>query len=144
MSSEQASVNGRERFIFPAPVATLIGCQVTESGDGRGVVELDADERHANPMGTVHGGILCDIADLAMGTAYASTLGEDESFTTIELKVNFLRPVWRGRLRAVAEVKRRGRTVGLVTCDVFDERDQSVAYFTSTCMTLRGTQATGR
>ncbi|HEY7851241.1 MAG TPA: PaaI family thioesterase, partial [Ktedonobacterales bacterium] len=67
-----------------------------------------------------------------------------ETFTTLELKINFLRPVWRGHLRAVAQVKRRGRTVGLVTCDILDERGESVAYLTSTCMTLRGAQATGR
>src|SRR5262245_43221385 len=88
----------------PAPVAQLIGFRLTEVGDGKAVAELDADQRHANPMGTLHGGILCDIADAAMGMAYASLGGEDESFTTIELKINFLRPVWNSKLRASAEV----------------------------------------
>ncbi|MFQ5771237.1 MAG: PaaI family thioesterase, partial [bacterium] len=51
-------------------------------------------KQHANPMGTLHGGVLCDIADAAMGMAYASTLEQGESFTTLELKINFLKPVW--------------------------------------------------
>ena len=57
-----------------------------------------------NPMGTLHGGILCDMADAAMGCAYASRLGEGESFTTLELKINFLKPVWSGLLTARAHV----------------------------------------
>lgn len=144
MSSEPISARTPARLKMPPPIAELIGCRLVEQSEGRGVIELDADERHTNPMGTLHGGILCDIADLAMGVAYASTLAEDESFTTLELKINFLRPVWNGKLRAEAQVKRRGRTVGLVTCDVLDERGESVAYVTSTCMTLRGTLASGR
>jgi uncharacterized protein (TIGR00369 family) len=55
---------------------------------------LDAGPQHANPMGTLHGGILCDLADAAMGIAYASTLEEGESFTTLELKINFFKPIW--------------------------------------------------
>jgi uncharacterized protein (TIGR00369 family) len=95
-------------------------------------------------MGTLHGGVLCDIADAAMGVAYASTLATDETFTTLELKVNFLKPVWQARLQAIAKVVKRGRTVGLVECDVVDETQTLVARGTSTCMTLRGIQAEGR
>ena len=65
------------------PVARLIGFEVKEIADGRAVVSLAAGEQHANPMGTLHGGILCDIADAAMGMAFASTLVPGESFTTI-------------------------------------------------------------
>jgi uncharacterized protein (TIGR00369 family) len=75
------------------PVARLIGFEAKEFADGRATVSLSAGPQHANPMGTLHGGILCDIADAAMGMAFASTLGPEESFTTVELKVNFFRPV---------------------------------------------------
>ena len=51
-------------------------------------------------METLHAGILCDIADAAMGIAFASTLAQEESFTTVELKINFFRPVWGARLKA--------------------------------------------
>jgi len=105
---------------------------------------MEASERHANPMGTLHGGVLCDVADAAMGMAYAATLGEGETFTTLELKINFIRPVWTGRLVATGHVVHAGRTVGLVECDVVDDEARLVARATSTCMTLRGREATGR
>jgi uncharacterized protein (TIGR00369 family) len=122
----------------------LIGFILTEVEPGRAVIALDADGRHANPMGTLHGGVLCDIADAAMGMAYASTLEEDETFTTLELKINFLKPVREGRLMATGRVVKGGRTVGLVECDVLDDKERLVARASSTCMTLRGAQAAGR
>src|SRR5215208_1313571 len=76
---------------LPAPpVAHLIGFSVVAAAPGRVTCRMETSiEKHANPMGTVHGGILCDIADAAMGLAHASQLAEDESFTTLELKLNF-------------------------------------------------------
>jgi uncharacterized protein (TIGR00369 family) len=134
-----------EGAIAPPPIAQLIGFRPVALEPGRAVFELDTDlDRHANPMGTLHGGILCDLADAAMGFAYGSTLAEAESFTTLELKVNFLRPVWQTRLTAVGHVVQRGRTVGLVECDVTDAQGRLVARASSTCMTLREAQAHGR
>jgi uncharacterized protein (TIGR00369 family) len=134
----------RRQPLWPPPVAELIGFRVTDVARGRAVVELDAGPRHANPMGTTHGGILCDVADAAMGVAYASTLAEGETFTTIELKINFLRPVFAGRLTATGRVVKGGNTVGLVECDVVDAEGRLVARAGSTCMTLRGERAEGR
>ena len=111
---------------------------------GHAVVELEATERHANPMGTLHGGVLCDIADAAMGMAYAASLEEGETFTTLELKINFLRPVWTGKLVADGHLVKGGRSVGLVECTITDEQDRLVARASSTCMTLRGEAAAGR
>lgn len=129
----------------PPPVGRFLGMRLTEVGDGEAVFELDADaEKHGNPMGTVHGGIICDLADGAMGAAYASRLGEGESFTTLELKVNFLKPVRRGLLVARGRVVKAGRTVGLVECDVLDESGSLVARASSTCLTLREDAAAGR
>jgi uncharacterized protein (TIGR00369 family) len=130
--------------IPPPPVARLIGFRISAVERGRAVIELDAESRHANPMGTLHGGVLCDIADAAMGMAYASTLEDAESFTTLELKINFLKPIWKAKLRAVGRVVKSGRTVGLVECDVSDEAGNLVARASSTCLTLRGEQASGR
>ena len=129
---------------FPPPVAELIGFEVVEAGDGQSVMRMEAEDRHANPMGTLHGGILCDLADAAMGVAYASTLAEGESFTTLELKANFVRPVWRTKLRAEAAVVERGKMVGLVECSITDADGRLVARASSTCLTLRGEQAAGR
>ena len=126
------------------PIARLIGFRMVSVKPGEAVIELPATEAHANPMGTLHGGVLCDIADAAMGIAYSSNLGEGESFTTLELKINFLKPVWKARLLATGRVVKQGRTVGLVECDITDEKGSLVARATSTCMTLRGEQAQGR
>lgn len=126
------------------PVARLIGFTPVSFAPNEAIFELTADERHANPMGTLHGGILCDLADAAMGMAYATTLDDDESFTTIEFKVNFLRPVWKGRLRATGRVVHRGRRVGMVECDVVDENGRLLARASSTCLTLQGEAARGR
>jgi len=126
------------------PVARLIGFQAKDIADGRATVVLAAGPQHANPMGTVHGGILCDVADAAMGLAFASTLAGDESFTTVELKINFFRPVWKAELKAQATVLQRGRTVGYVECEIMDEHERVIAKATSTCMVLRGQKASGR
>jgi uncharacterized protein (TIGR00369 family) len=127
-----------------APVMSLVGMAVTEVGAGSTIVEMDTSERHANPMGTLHGGILCDLGDLAMGFAMATTLSEGESFTTVELKVNYFKPVRRARLRATARIVRRSKSLGYLECDVVDEQNSLVARLGSTCMVLRGAAATGR
>lgn len=129
---------------FPAPIGKLLGLTLSNATDGHATIDFNADERYANPMGTLHGGVLCDIADAAMGAAYRSTLIDGETFTTLELKINFLRPVWKAQLRAEARMVRAGRTVGLVECDILDERRRLVARASSTCMTLRGEIAAGR
>ncbi|HEX6209900.1 MAG TPA: PaaI family thioesterase [Methylomirabilota bacterium] len=141
-------LEGMERLLrgeIPAPpAATRIGMRLASFGPGEAVVELEADASHANPMGTVQGGILAAIADAAMGWAYMTTLGEGESYTTLEIKTNFLRPIRAGRLSARARVRNAGRTIGLVECEVTSEDGKAAAYAVSTCMTLRGAAAEGR
>jgi uncharacterized protein (TIGR00369 family) len=137
----QAMLRGEEP---EPPVARLVGFQLSAVAPGRAVFEMEAGPQHANPMGTLHGGILCDLADAAMGIAYASTLEEGESFTTLELKINFLKPIWKARLRAESHLVKRGKTVGLVECDVLDETGSLVARASCTCLTLSGKMAAGR
>jgi uncharacterized protein (TIGR00369 family) len=126
------------------PVAELIGFQVVEIANGRAVATMQTGPQHTNPMGTLHGGILCDISDAAMGMAFVSTLDPDQSFTTIELKINFFRPVWISKLTAEAIVTHRGRTTGYVECTVKDENNKLVAKAVSTCTVLAGDRASGR
>jgi uncharacterized protein (TIGR00369 family) len=135
----------RDGDVPEPPVAQLIGFRPVSVAPGHAAVTLDTDlSRHANPMGTVHGGILCDLADAAMGIAYASMLEDGESFTTVELKINFLRPVWQTRLTAEGHVVQRGRSIGMAECDVTDAEGRLVARASCTCMTLRDAQARGR
>jgi uncharacterized protein (TIGR00369 family) len=128
----------------PPPIAQLIGFRPIAFDNGEVVLEFDAAEKHTNPMGTLHGGVLCDVADLAMGMAFAATLEDDESFTTLELKINFLRPVFKEKLLAYGRVVKRGKSVGMVECDVKNASGALVAKVSSTCMVLRGLQASGR
>jgi len=129
---------------FPAPIGKLLGLKLLQAENGTAVVEFVADERHTNPMGTLTGGVSSLIADVAMGFAYSTTLAADESFAAVELKINFLRPVWKATLRANARVVHAGKLVGLVECDILDERQRLVARASCTCMTLRGQLAEGR
>jgi uncharacterized protein (TIGR00369 family) len=119
------------------PVAKLIGFELRSVEPGKSRVEFEAGPQHWNPMGGLHGGILCDIADAAMGIAYASTLVEGESFTTVELKMNFLRPFKEGHLVAAGWVVNGGRTLGMTEAEVRDDAGRLIAKASSTCMTLR-------
>src|SRR5690348_15100027 len=102
---QQALVTGKPPVDAPLnllpPVASTVGFRLVSVEAGSAVFRLEARvDRHGNPMGTVHGGILCDVADAAMGMSCATLLAEGESFTTLELKMNFLRPVWDATLDA--------------------------------------------
>ena len=121
----------------PPPIGRFIGVTLKSIEPGRAVFEMEADERHHNPMGTLHGGIYCDLADAAMGFAYAATLAEGETFTTIELKINFLGAVRKATLTAEARVVKAGSTLGYVECEVKDQTGKMVAKAASTCMKLR-------
>ncbi len=133
------------RFIYPPAIAKTLGFRLIEVGPGTATMELTADTKiHANPMGTIHGGVLCDIADAAIGTAHATSLNEGESFTSIDLQINFFRPAWNGRIRAVAKPVNVGRQISRYVCDIVRDDDKLIAQVSSTVMTLRGDQASGR
>ena len=121
----------------PAPIMRLLGITPRTIEPGHAIFEMEVDDRHHNPLGTLHGGVYCDLADAAMGYAYAATLAEGESFTTVELKINFLRAVRQGRLTAEARVVKAGSALGYVECDVIDHAGKLVARVASTCMKLR-------
>ncbi len=134
------------RMTFPPPIATLVGFDAVSVEEGKAVFRLSARrDKHANPMGTIHGGILCDIADGAMGMACASLLELDESFTTLELKINFLRPVLDTELEARARVVHAGKSMVYLECDLVSvPAEKLLARGSSTCTVLRGEQARGR
>lgn len=121
----------------PPPIGRLLGFKLIAFEPGRAVFTMTVDERHHNPMGTLHGGVYGDLADAAMGFAYASTLHDHESFTTVELKINFLRAVRQGTLTATASVVKAGSMLGYIECDVKDDKDRLVAKSSSTCIKLK-------
>jgi uncharacterized protein (TIGR00369 family) len=128
----------------PPPVANLVGFELLSVERNRTRFRLQAGDRHLNPMGTLHGGILCDLADAAMGTAMATTLEAGQSYTTLELSINFLKPIRSGLLTAEGRVVKRTRQTGLTECDVLDEKGSLVARAKSTCLVLEGKDALGR
>jgi len=126
------------------PIAELFGFRAVEFNLGQSKFEFSPSKRHANPMGTLHGGVICDVADIAMGTAMASTLEAEESFTTLDLTAKYFKPVWEEKLTALARVSRRTRKLGFIECEVTDASGSLVAKVFSTCMVLRGDKAEGR
>ena len=126
-----------EGSIEPPPVTKLLDITLLECGDGTAKVKMKVDKRHHNPMGSVHGGIFCDLADVAMGVAVASTLKANETFSTVELHVNYIRPIVETVLIADARVVHRGRKITLVTCEMFDDQDRLVTRSSSTCLIQR-------
>lgn len=111
-----------------------LGALITEAEPGRVVLELVAGPQHRHGGGVVQGGVITQIADAAMGMSLA-TLQEDGLWnTTIELKINFIRPVISGRIRAVGRVVEIKQTLMFSEADVLDERDRLVARASSTCL----------
>lgn len=137
----------RAHFTFPPPISKTLGLHMLEvSATGSAIMEMETNpDLHANPMGTIHGGVLCDIADAAIGCAHWCSLNEGESFTSIDLKINFFRPLWQGKIKAIAKAINTGKTISYYVCDIIKEDDKKlIATVTSTLMTLRGEAAKGR
>jgi uncharacterized protein (TIGR00369 family) len=111
-----------------------LGARISEAEPGRVVVELTAGPEHRHGGGVVQGGVITQIADAAMGMSLA-TMQEDGMWnTTIELKINFIRPVIEGRLRAVGKVIELRKSLLFSEADVFDKQERLVAHASSTCM----------
>ena len=118
----------------PAGWMETLGARITASEPGRVVLELEAGPEHRHGGGVVQGGVITQIADAAMGMSLG-TLQEDGMWnTTIELKINFIRPVVSGRIRAVGRVVEMKQTLLFSEADVFDEQGRLVARASSTCM----------
>jgi len=130
---------------YPTAITRLLGFRLVEIDEGFARLELEADAAiHGNQQRTVHGGMLCELADAAIGTAHSTCVREGESFTSIDLKVSFFRPVWKSLLSATAKQVQHGRTLSHYQCDILREDGKQVALAMSTVMTLRGDAAQGR
>jgi uncharacterized protein (TIGR00369 family) len=141
LEAMQALASGETQ---PPPVARLIGFDLVEVGPGSSRFAIEVTRRHANPMGTLHGGILCDIGDAAMGCAVATTLDEGQSYTTIQLSINIFKPIWEARLEAVGKVVRRTRKLAYAEAEIHDPDGGLVAKLSSTCLVLSDDDAAGR
>jgi len=128
---------GRARALLEAPPQgwmETLGARIAEAEPGRVVLELVAGPQHRHGGGVVQGGVITQIADAAMGMSLA-TLQEDGVWnTTVELKINFLRPAVEGKLRAVGRVIEMRQTLLFSEADVVDEKGRLIARASSTCM----------
>jgi uncharacterized protein (TIGR00369 family) len=98
-----------------------VALQVEPQQDGTSAVVVDAGDEHLNPHGSVHGGVLATMIDVAMGTAVATTGGE--SPVTVSLAVTYLEPGRPGRLEARAHVRKRGQRLMVVEAEVVQDGD---------------------
>ncbi|RFU37543.1 PaaI family thioesterase [Actinomadura logoneensis] len=117
-------------------VGALLGMTAEALEPGRVVFGLTPDPKFANPLGTVHGGVLSTLLDSAMSCAVHTTLPEGAGYTTLELKVNFVRavPVQGGRLTCEGTTVHVGRRVATAEGRVLDGDGRLVAHGTATCM----------
>jgi uncharacterized protein (TIGR00369 family) len=122
-----------------APIAELLGIAPVEVEEGRVVFEAVPEPRHYNPIGTVHGGLAATLLDSAMGCAVHSTLPAGVGYTTVELKVNFTRPITSdtGRILCEGTIVHRGGRVATAEGRVFEEATgKLLAHGTTTCLIL--------
>ena len=113
-----------------------IGARIAEVEEGRAVVELDVHAGHRHEGGVVQGAIITQIADAAMGMSLMTRQDDGMANTTIELKINFLRPVVDGRLRAIGRVVEMRKALLFSEADVVDEQGRLVAHASSTCLAI--------
>jgi len=120
----------------PPGVAQTLGMELEDIRWGRVTFSLDPGDEHGNPLGTVHGGVLATLLDSAMGCAVHSTLDAHHGYTTLELKVNDVRPVLAttGRIRAEGHTIHVGRQVATAEGRIVDEDGRLYAHATTTCL----------
>lgn len=135
MQNDEASPPpaSEDRFLH-APIVDLLGFEIQVNDDDTVTVTLAVDQRHHNPMGSVHGGIACTLADAAMGLTFSRTLLPHQNFATVELKMNFIRPVTATTLYARGKLVRRGMRVGFLECEITDARKKLVGTASCTCL----------
>jgi uncharacterized protein (TIGR00369 family) len=130
---ESHDLKGR---VFPG-IGELMGIKIIDYSEGEATLEMEIDERFWNPMGTTHGGVFCDLADAAFGVTFFSTLNEGEAFTTINLQINFLKSIKKGKITAKARMIRRGKRIGFMECEISDSAGNLLANATSACLVIQ-------
>ena len=122
----------------PAPIASLLGFRPSKVEVGYVVFEGTPDESVYNPIGTVHGGFVCTLADTVAACAVHSTLAAGVTYTSIDLNVSYTRPVTKdsGSLRAIGTVVKPGRRVAFASAEILDAAGKVVATATSSCLVM--------
>ena len=121
------------------PLASLMDFQIVELEEGRAVFAVHPAEYHYNPIGVVHGGLAATLLDSAMGCAVHSMLPSGSGYTTLELKVNFIRAMTAetGRVRAEGKLIHLGGRTATAEGRVIDGSGKLYAHATTTCLILK-------
>jgi uncharacterized protein (TIGR00369 family) len=121
------------------PISALLGMEIDEVDEGRVVFGVEPREYLYNPAGVVHGGLAATLCDSAMTCAVAATLPAGVATTTVELKVNFVRPIVEatGRLRCEGQVIHAGGRIATAEARVTDAAGALYAHATTTCLIMR-------
>jgi uncharacterized protein (TIGR00369 family) len=96
----------------------LVGVKLSDTEEGKAVVNLQAEGRHLNPNGTVHGGVVYTLVDVSMAEALRTIIEEGERIVTIEIKINYMEPGNPGTLTTTAQVRKGGKRVTVVEAEV--------------------------
>jgi uncharacterized protein (TIGR00369 family) len=122
------------------PIAVLMNFRLSEIAEGRAIFVCDPAEYHYNPIGLIHGGLAATLLDSAMGCAVHTTLPAGVGYTTLEIKVNYVRPVRadKGPIRCEGTVIHRGRRTATADGRVVDDEGKLYAHATTTCLILDG------
>jgi uncharacterized protein (TIGR00369 family) len=104
----------------------LVGTEVSSAEEGQAAVSLRAEQRHLNPSGTVHGGVISTLIDAAMAEALNTITEEDEQPFTIQITVNYMKPGKPGTLTSTAQVRKGGERITIVEAEVVQEDDEEV------------------
>jgi uncharacterized protein (TIGR00369 family) len=128
----------RDGQLPAAPIAKLMEFSIEEVGEGRVVFGCTPDESLYNPIGTVHGGLVCTLADTVIGCAVHSLLEAGVAYTSIDLTVNYLRPVTADgtKLLATGTVTKPGRRVAFATAEIVDASGKVVATGTGSVLIM--------
>src|SRR5437867_651311 len=122
----------------PSAATETLGITILRLTNGKALLEMNVDQSLHNLSGTMHGGIMGDISDAAMGIALATTLKPGEDFTTIEFKMSFLRPHVKGILKAEGFLVKRGRRIAFTEAVLTNSKREVVARSSGTCLLLKG------
>lgn len=122
--------------ILPSPIAVTIGIKLIEVRKGKVIMDFEPQEYHYNPIGSVHGGVISTVLDSVMGCTVHSRLPQGTGYTTLELKVNFIRPITvkSGKIKSTGKIIHLGKTTALVEANLEDEAGKVYAHGVSTCM----------
>jgi uncharacterized protein (TIGR00369 family) len=138
MTPNPAYIEAIQDSVRDAPYPNLIGMRITALAFDSCRIELDLAERHLQPFGIVHGGVLATLIDTATFWAGFLRLPEDAGLVNVDLKLNYLKPVSSGHLRADGRCLRAGKQLSYTEASVFDQAGDLVAHGTSTLMALPG------